>query len=171
MTDTLKQIYGDLEDLGKADRYLDEILEIVHQIKLFDDFSMDEIKVLCHYMQCFAAPRNYTLLEEGTDGDYLLLILTGSVEVRKQIPGQGVEMIAEMTAGSTMGEMSLVDGKPHYTSCIARVPTDFAVLTREALNGILLQAPRLGNKLLLILLQMMSTQLRQIRSPILPSVT
>lgn len=170
MTDTLKQIYGDLEDLGKADRYLDEILEIVHQIKLFDNFSMDEIKVLCHYMRCFAAPRNYTLLEEGTDGDYLLLILTGSVEVRKQIPGQ-VEMIAEMTPGSTMGEMSLVDGKPSYTSCIARVPTDFAVLTREALNGILLQAPRLGNKLLLILLQMMSTQLRQVSSHFLPRVS
>lgn len=170
MADTLKRIYGDLEDLGRADKYIDEILEIIHHINLFDDFSEGEIRAICHYMRCFAAPRNYALLEEGKTGDYLLLVLTGAAEVRKQAFDVGVEIIAEIVAGSTLGEMSMVDGKPHLTSCIVTAPMDFAVLTRDALNNILLQAPRLGNKLLLTLLLLMSTRLRDASNRFLPSI-
>lgn len=160
MPDTPK-IYSDLVDLGRADGYLDEILEIAHQIKLFDDFGMDEIRVLCHHMRCYAAPRNYALLEEGAAGDCLLLILTGAAEVRKHVPGVGVEKIAEIAPGATVGETSMLDGAPRFVSCIALVPTDFAVLNRDALNRILLQAPRLGNKLLLTLLRLLSARLRE----------
>ncbi len=169
MIETLSKPYEDLDDLGKADNYLDEILDIVHHITLFDDFTMDEVRVLCHYMQCYAAPRNYPLLQEGDEGDFMVLILTGSAEVRVQIPGIGNEKIADLFAGSTVGETSLIDGKPRFISCVSTVPTDFAVLTREALNKVLLQAPRLGNKLLLTLLQLMSARLREAYNPVLSS--
>ena len=170
MADTLKRFYGDLEDLGSADKYIDEILEIIHHINLFDDFSENEIRAVCHYMRCFAAPRHYALLEEGKTGDYLLLVLTGAVEARKQSIDAGVETIAEIAVGSTLGEMSMVDGKPHMSSCIVTAPMDFAVLTRDALHNILLQSPRLGNKLLLTLLHLMSTRLRDASSRFLPSI-
>ncbi len=170
MADTLKRFYGDLEDLGRADKYIDEILEIIHPIHLFDDFSEDEIRAMCHYMRCFAAPRNYALLEEGKAGDYLLLVLNGTAVARRQTIDAGVETIAEIAVGSTLGEMAMVDGKPHLSSCIVTAPMDFAVLTRDALNNILLQAPRLGNKLLLTLLHLMSTQLRDASSRFLPSI-
>lgn len=160
MPDMLNKIYADLEDLGSAERYLDEILEILYQIRLFDDFSMDEIKVLCHYMRCYAVPRNYALLEEGKEGDFMLLVLTGAAEVRKYVPAIGHEKIADILPGMTVGETSMIDGRPRFISCSATVPTDVAVLTREALNNLLLQAPRLGNKLLLTLLQMLSGRLR-----------
>lgn len=160
MSFPLNTIYADIESLGRADKYLEEIVEIIQHIKLFDDFGMDEIKVLCHHMRCYAAPRNYALLEEGAEGGYMVLILTGAADVR-MTSGQGAEKVAEAVPGSTLGEASLVDGGPQLSSCIATVPTDFAVLSREALNRILLQAPRLGNKLLLTLLRLMSAQLRE----------
>lgn len=161
MADTLTTIYGDLEDLGRAEGYLDEILEIIDRIRLFDDLALDEIRVLCRHMRCYAAPRNYALLEAGAGGGYLLLVLTGTAEVRRQRPGLDDDNIEAIAAGAALGEASLVDGQPCGVSCIATVPTDFAVLTRDALNHILLQAPRLGNKLLLALLQLMSARLRR----------
>ena len=170
MNDAPSKMYGDLNDLGQADSYLDEIYEIIHQIRLFDDFGMDEIKVLCHHMRCYAAPRHYPVLKEGDRGDYLVLILTGSAEVRVQIPGIGNEKIADLLPGSTVGETSMIDGKPRFITCIATAPTDFAVLTRESLNNILLQAPRLGNKLLLTLLQLLSSRLREAYNPALSEV-
>ena len=47
--------------------------------------ALDEIKSLCFYMDCYRAPADYTLLEEGADGDYLMLVLSGSVRVEKLI--------------------------------------------------------------------------------------
>ncbi len=162
-------MYNDIENLGMADKFVDDILEIINHIKLFEGFSVDEVRVLCHYMECYAAPRNYTLLQEGDDGDYLLLLLSGGVEVRKRMPGQGEKLIAEIGVGATLGEMSMIDGNPRYASCITTVPTDFAIFKRESLNDILVQMPRLGNKFLLILLQLMTSRLRNTCERFLPT--
>jgi len=160
MTTALRHMYGEIDDFGRADRYIDEILEIIHHIELFEDFSEAEIRAVCRYMRCYAAPRNYIVLKEGVCGDYMLLVLTGAARVTRQFAGHDMEVIAEIVAGATLGEMSLLDGSPYPASCTATVPMDFAVLTREALDAILMHSPRLGNKLLLTLLQLISTRLR-----------
>jgi CRP-like cAMP-binding protein len=163
------QLYSDLECLYGADRYFDEILKIIDHVKMFEDLSDQEVQTLSSFMTCYAAPRGYTLLSEGQEGSFLMLILTGSVEVMKAGYGNNPGSIAQIGPGGTVGEMSLVDGQPRYASCITLEPTDFAVLTRIALNQILLQMPRLGNKLLLILLQMMTSRLRDTCDRILPN--
>lgn len=153
-------LYADIECLYGADRYFDEILKIIDHVQMFEDLNDQEVMTLCGFMTCYAAPRGYTLLSEGQTGSYLLLILTGSVEVTKAGCGVAPESIAKIYPGGTIGEMSIIDGQPRFASCLTLEPTDFAVLTRTALNQILLQMPRLGNKLLLILLQMMTNRLR-----------
>jgi CRP-like cAMP-binding protein len=163
-------MYEDITNLGKADTFVEEILEIIDNIKLLDHFSVDEIKLLCRHMQCFAAPRNYKLIQEGDIGDYLILVLSGSVEVYKNIPNVGNKKIAEVTAGVTLGEMSLIDSQTRFASCITLLPTDFAVFTRESMNEVLIEMPRLGNKFLLVLLQLMAQRLRDTCDRFLPSV-
>lgn len=152
------ELYTQLQNLGSASLYFDEILSIEH-VKLFEDFSKDEIEALCRYMTCYAAPTGSRLLKEGDEGDYLLLILTGKVSVLKKTES-GERRLAVAEPGMTLGEMSLIDGSPRFASCDSIVPTDFAVLDRASLNAILVQMPRLGNKLLLIFLQLMTTRLR-----------
>lgn len=154
-------MYRDIEDLGTADNYLDEIREMTNDIQLFDTFSITEIELLCRHMQCYGAPRNYPLIAEGQDINYLLLILTGWAEIRQAVPGSRMAQLSEVVAGTTIGEMSLIDGQPDSSSCITSVPTDFAVLTKDGLNKILLQSPRLANKLLLALLRKMTRRLRE----------
>jgi CRP-like cAMP-binding protein len=152
-------LYPQLQNLGSATLYFDEILEIEH-VKLFEDFTKVEIEALCRYMTCYAAPSGFRLLAEGDEGDYLLLILTGKVAVLKQMENGVSRRIAVAEPGTTLGEMSLIDGEPRFTDCDTMIPTDFAVLSRASLNAILVQMPRLGNKLLLVLLQLMTTRLR-----------
>lgn len=153
-------LHPDLVYLGGADQYEEEIFEIIEDIKLFEVFSLDEVRTLCQLMHCYAAPKDIALLKEGDAGDFLILILTGNVEVTKTISTGEVKLISQVGVGSTIGEMSMIDGCPRFASCVTILPTDFAVLTRETLNDILLQMPRLGNKLLLTLLQTMSIRLR-----------
>lgn len=161
MTKDFINAYSDLLSLGSADQYEDEIYEIINEIKLFDNFSFDEVKCLCRYMQCYAAPTDFKILNEGDCGDYLILVLTGNVSVVKSKSQNDVKFIGLMGVGSTLGEMSMIDGCPRFASCTATVPTDFAVLTRESFNDVLLQMPRLGNKLLITLLQTVSARLRE----------
>lgn len=164
------EMYPGLEWLGRADRYEDEIFEIVNHIKLFDKFSMDEVRTLSRFMHCFAAPRDFVLLEEGASGDYLLLVLTGEVAVLKSMGDGDKKQIAEVGVGGTLGEMSLIDGQPRFATCKTTIPTDFAVLTREAFNNVLIQMPRLGNKLLLTLLQSSTCRLRDTTERLMPTV-
>ena len=156
-----KNIYSDLEFLGSAEKYVENIQGVIEHIKLFDDFSFEEIKTLSFYLHCYHAPANYTLLEEGAEGDYLVLILSGLVRVEKLVFRQGMTTIAEVKVGEALGEMSLIDGRPRFASCVTIEPSDFAVLTHDAMNEILVHHPRLGNKFLLVLLQLMAQRLRE----------
>ncbi|MGB2832641.1 MAG: cyclic nucleotide-binding domain-containing protein [Methylotenera sp.] len=165
-----ENIYFDLEFLGSAEKYVENIMGVIEHIKLFEDFALDEIKSLCFYMDCYRAPADYTLLEEGADGDYLMLVLSGSVRVEKLIFRQGIRTIANVGVGDSLGEMSLIDGRPRFASCSTNEPTDFAVLTHDALNEILVHHPRLGNKFLLVLLQLMAARLRDTCDRFLPGV-
>ena len=162
-------LYPQLQSLGNASLYLDEIVEIEH-VKLFEDFSKAEIEALCRYMICYAAPRGFRLLTEGDEGNYLLLILTGKVEVTKQVESGEARHIAIAEPGMSLGEMSMIDGAPRSASCDTIIPTDFAVLSRSSLNAILVQMPRLGNKFLLVLLQLMTTRLRNTSDLFFPKV-
>lgn len=154
-------LYSDIECLGNAEGFLDEILECVDAISLFEGMDADELKVLCHYMQCYAAPRDYVLFEEGSGGDFLMLVLTGGVDLYKKHPDQNLKQITEVGIGECLGQLSFLDGQTRYATCITKVPTDFAVMTRESLNEILVHYPRLANKFLLVLLQLMAKRMRE----------
>ncbi len=166
MTDSVEYMYGDIEPLGTADLYLDEILEIIHQIPLFEGFNQEEVKAVCQHMKCYAAPGNYVLMQEGMAGVGLVLILTGAA----QELGKQEATFTDVLPGTCLGEATFVDGKPNMVSYVATVPTDFAIMTRENLNAILLEYPRLGNKLLLRLAHLVATRLRDVKHQVCTSM-
>lgn len=148
------------QSLGSALRFAEEIRDIINHAPLFEGLSFQEINAMCSFMNCYAADRGSVLIQEGEPGDSLLVILTGSVDVLKLSAGGESVRIAKLGPGQTLGEMSLVDGQPRFATCIADEPVDFALITRPALNEILMVHPRLGNKMLLILLNIFTERLR-----------
>lgn len=165
------EIHPSLVWLGEAFKYEDDIYEIINDIHLFENFSVDEVRALCRFMHCYAAPRDYNLLTEGESGDFLMLVLTGQVKVLKQSLAGDIVVIAEIGVGGTLGEMSMIDGHPRLATCTTTMPTDLAVLTRAAFNDVLLQSPRLGNKLLITLLQTTTGRLRESIEGRIPSLS
>lgn len=157
-----------LEDLGGASGFVEEIQEILKTQSLFEGFSGNECALLCDYMECYGAPSRSMVLREGEHGDFLIVILTGRIEVVKNCALGDDRVVAQVGPGGFLGEMALFDDQPRFASCITVEPTDFAVLTRDALNDILIDHPRLGNKLLLTLLQLMTDRLRDAVTRMLP---
>jgi CRP-like cAMP-binding protein len=157
-----------LEHLGGALNFVDEIHEVINPMALFEDFTLQEHGILCEHMECFAAPKGVTILQEGLEGDFLVLILTGQVSVVKTTASGGQEVVTHVGPGGFLGEMSLIDGKHRFASCITTTPTDFAVLSREDLTNILAAYPHTGNKLLMLLLQIVTHRLRDSTTRMLP---
>ena len=159
-----------MECLGSAAGFVDEIHDIVKSMALFEGFNRNECEVLCEYMDCYGAPSKTTILQEGVQGDFLVIILTGQIKVEKASDKIVNAEVARLGPGGVLGEMSLFDGQPRFASCITTLPTDFAVLSRESINDLLVDHPRLCNKLLLILLQVMAERLRVTTKRMLPHI-
>jgi CRP/FNR family cyclic AMP-dependent transcriptional regulator len=159
-----------LTQLGSASRYEDEIFAIIDHILLFEDLNRAEISQLCANMSCFCAKRGDVIMKEEDDGDFLGIILTGEVAVLKNSGDGESKQLAVVGPGASLGEMSLINGKPRFATCVAKEPTDIAVLTRDTIYDILVLHPSLGNKVLLILLQITSQRLRETSSRLLPFI-
>ena len=152
-------LYLDVDYLGSAEAFVDEVLTAINKEVLFDEFYRYEIEELCQFMHCFGAPTGTVLLQEGEAGDHLILLLSGRVIVRKTDLAGKAHSLAMVGEGSILGEMSLIDGQPRFATCIAAEATRFAVLSKSDLNEILALHPRLANKFLTMLLQIMVERL------------
>lgn len=158
------------QPLGSAARFTEEICDIVRDTPLFEQLSVQETRAMCGFMNCYAAVRGNVLIYEGEPGNSLLIVLTGRVAIVKRTQDGGSVRIGSAGPGEALGEMSLVDGQHRFASCIAEEPVDFAVLTRAALNEILMLHPRLGNKILLLLLGHFSERLRHAIGAAMPQL-
>ena len=81
-----------------------------------------------------------TIIHEGTTGSYAYLILSGSVEVSKQVKDEKV-ILSRLVKGNIFGEMSLVDEKPRSASIVALEDTEVRVITRERFESMLEHNP------------------------------
>mgnify|MGYP000894103123 FL=1 len=149
-----------LTPMGSATPHVNRILEIIAHIQLFEDFDADEIASLARYMMSFEVPKGTEIISEGEEGDYMLLILDGSIEIVKKGVNGLPARVGVAGPGKTLGEMSVIDGEPRFASCIAETDVSFAVLDRESLSRILAEEPRMGIKLLMELLMLLNQRLR-----------
>ncbi|MEQ9566071.1 MAG: cyclic nucleotide-binding domain-containing protein, partial [Pseudomonadales bacterium] len=63
-------------------------------------------------------------------------------------------------AGTTLGEMSMIDGEPRFASCVAIDTTVIAILNRDDMVKIILEHTTIGAKVLIKLITMLSNRLR-----------
>jgi len=159
-----------VEFLGDALPFVGRIREIIEVIQLFEDFEPDELEGLARYMRCYRAPLGTEIICEGDTGDFMLLLLEGSVEIVKKDVRGLAQIMATAGPGKTLGEMSLIDGAPRFASCIALDTVAFAVLDREGLSRIITEEPRIGVKLLMELLMLLNQRLRSVSKQLLDCV-
>lgn len=158
----MRSHFLNLTSLGDAVPFVERMREVIDHIKLFEDFEQHEIETMARYMTCYLAPSGTEIIREGAPGDFMLLIIEGSIEIVKLDSAGLPTRIGMAGPGKTLGEMSLVDGEPRFASCIAVVDTLFAVLDRDNLSHIIADEPRIGVKLLMELLMLLNQRLRNV---------
>jgi CRP-like cAMP-binding protein len=157
---------ADRESLSKLERVstgaalTDKIFSLVGRSQFFAEFSREDISILSGYMDVYRAQPGGLIIREGDSGDFMLLVIEGAVDILKR-GIRGEQHMTSAGAGTTLGEMSMIDGEPRFASCLATQTTLFAVLTRDAMAQIILDQASLGSKILVKLVTMLSLRLRQ----------
>ncbi|RUM45565.1 MAG: hypothetical protein DSY80_03185 [Desulfocapsa sp.] len=78
-----------------------------------------------------------TLFVQGDTGDYIYIVINGSVEVRKECKGKS-ECIAKVSSGDILGEMAVLTDEPRCASCVAVEPTRVIMVRDRTLRLALL---------------------------------
>ena len=91
----------------------------------------------------------------------MVLVLDGEITV-ETIAARRTEPVTltVLGPGSLIGEMSLVDGGARSASCVASSDVKCAVLTRDALEALILEEPATAAKLMTAVAQRLAERLR-----------
>ena len=134
---------------------------------MLQDMTPAEVDILGASMLLVRAEPGQVLIREGEAGEWMLLLLKGTVDVSKRVDAPldasrpaSSSRIAVIQRGAAVGEMSMLDSEPRYASCTAIEAVEAGVLGRQAIGLLIRDHPSVGAKLLVKITQMMVQRLR-----------
>ena len=149
-----------LEYLGEGTQFASTLHRMAPQSPILENLSLAEIRLLGHFMRAYRVQPGQTIITEGDPGDFMLVVVTGRIEVSRCDSREVSRVLAVVGPGKTVGEMSMLDGEPRFATCVAREPTTICIITRDSLAHVLTQQPMLGAKVLMELSLLLSQRLR-----------
>ena len=127
---------------------------------LLEDLSVEEADALGALMPRLRARAGQVLIREGEVGDWMLLLLSGTVDVVKTADNGTQSRLAVIREGTAVGEMSMLDAAPRYATCIAIEDVQAGILTRAVIARLIQDHPAISSKLLVKLTQLLAQRLR-----------
>ncbi|HID30245.1 MAG TPA: cyclic nucleotide-binding domain-containing protein [Desulfobacterales bacterium] len=143
---------------------LTAVVDSLCNVPLFDRLNGDELTVLAGYVNVIEVKRGEYIFKEGDRGDFICFVEKGSLDVMKKSSAGGNVIIATLTKGRSIGEMSVIDHFPRSATVRARAETTLLTLTRTRFDLILEQYPIIGIKILKEIARLLSQNLRRTSS-------
>ncbi len=104
---------------------------------LLHALDADELARLLREAREHSAKKGKALLEQGDEGDFLLILLEGQVRITVYT-SNGREIVLDYAgAGSVLGEIALLDGGPRTASVIAMEPVRYLTLSRGVFERVI----------------------------------
>jgi len=143
--------------------------DLLQTSQLLQDFTPAEADILGASMLLVRVEPGQVMIREGEAGDWMMLVLKGTVDVTKrlELPADAdtdaeaaVSRVAVVRAGAAVGDMSMLDSEPRYATCTAIEPVEAGVWGRHEIALLIRDHPGVGAKLLVKITQMMAQRLR-----------
>ena len=106
-------------------------LELIRRVPLFSMLNAAQAASVAAAVSKRRFKRGEAIVEQGKKSDALSIILTGRARVFTTDTRGREVILATLNPGDYIGEMSLIDNKPHSATVRAQVQTDALVLGRE----------------------------------------
>lgn len=136
-----------LQSLWSRDKYMGRLdAEAIGRLEQFFDFA------------AVAAARD--IIRQDEYGNFMIVLLSGSIAVDRRQPWGEQMRMAEARAGDILGEMSLLDSGMRFAHCTTLSECEIGVLGAEALDHMMATDPELAASLVALLARKLSLRLR-----------
>src|SRR5262252_9211109 len=141
----------------------DQLVQFLKNVKLFAELSPDSLAKLGTCLKTAEFPPAEVIVREGAPGVSMYVIKSGLVEVRKKDPATGIDfLVAQLSEGAAVGEMSLLTGKPRSATVTTVKPTVVFTLTRADFRSLLTQHPEISLGLARIMSERLEEATKQV---------
>ena len=139
-------------------------LDLIRRVPLFSMLTPAQAERIAAGVVKRRYKRGEMLVEQGKKSDRLIILLTGRAHVITTDSRGREAIIAVVTPGDHIGEMSLIDDEPHSASVEADIQTDALVLERAAFMQCLPENNSLAHAVMLGLVSRLRRADRKIES-------
>ena len=135
--------------------------EMLEKTQLGKGLTWSEMQSLSGFMEVYSVSAGSVICLQGEPGDFLSIVCRGRVDIVKENLGHKSKIIASVGPGSSLGEMSLIDGVPRSAQAVAHTSVELLVLTKDGYEQLSDEYPRVWGKLLVNIACILSRRLRQ----------
>lgn len=108
-----------------------QVKGILKKITFFQDLNDETLTYIAHFGKGVSIKAGCVLFHEGSLGDQMYMIISGSVEVYKVIDGGYHTVLAKLGVSDVIGEMALFDEFPRSATVRALEDCVLISLTRK----------------------------------------
>jgi CRP/FNR family transcriptional regulator, cyclic AMP receptor protein len=137
------------------------LVKLLSQDRALSSMGAEQLSILGGYFEYAQIAPGKQVIGQGEQGDFLMLVLDGSLAEERRMPSGKQVRVGELRQGDVLGEMSLLDDEARGSSCIALSPVILAVLPMEARDRMMQDEPRLAAACLAWVAKRLALRLRQ----------
>jgi CRP/FNR family cyclic AMP-dependent transcriptional regulator len=116
--------------------------EALKASRLASELTDAQQRVLAQHLAFRKLEAGDVLVAEGKSDNHLYVLVSGALAVTRNAGGPDAVTLFTLAPGDLVGELSFIDGTPHYASLVAAGPTLVFGLERERLESLLDLHPR-----------------------------
>ncbi len=120
--------------------------DLLRQVSLFQGLDNRQISVLVDRLELVPLDRKEILFSEGDPGESMYIVFRGEVLVTRGA-GEGERILANLTAGDTIGEEAMLYGRPRSATISAVEPTVLLRISSTLYAHLLQENPQFGPNL------------------------
>ena len=139
---------------------LDEIKGMLLNSNLLNHFPPAEIVSASLYFSLNHVVKDELIFQEGDNGTFMCLIIEGHVSVQKANQDDENVELANVGKDRTIGEMAVLDGERRSASCYAASDCTLLILSKDSLEKMMLESPRIAAKVIRAIAISLSRRLR-----------
>ena len=124
----------------------EQYAELMKSFPLFDDFTVHGTQRLLNSGTVKEHAAGAVLLKEGDNSDFVLLVLTGKLEVYVEREGQAL-VLTDAEPGTILGELAMLCGIPRSASVRAQENSVVLEWSDEAFRTLLLRDQTLSQQI------------------------
>lgn len=108
------------------------------------------------------------LFEEGQAGDFMYVVATGEVEIRRKV-GDVDRQLAILPPGEFFGEMAILNARPRSATAVVRVPSRLIVIEGKTFEAMLRARPEIALRIIKSLALRLESANQQVELLLLPT--